>query len=100
MRRNFTKLLLALSLLAPATLVLAAEPLEPIQVGTPQRIEVSPPAFKLAGPRRQLQLVVTGVYADGTVQDLTRAAQFAPSDAAVATVEGSIVKPHKDGNVE
>ena len=99
MRRDVNLLVLLTTLLAGAY-VSAEEPLEPIQVGTPQRIEVAPANFKLQGPRRQVQLVVTGYYADGTAQDLTRAAQFATSDAAVATVAGAVVKPHKDGNVE
>jgi hypothetical protein len=99
MRREFTAFLLLTTLLARAY-VAANEPLEPIQVGTPQRIEVSPASFKLQGPRRQVQLVVTGYYADGTMQDLTRAAQFATSDAAIASVESAVVKPHKDGNAE
>ncbi len=78
----------------------AEEALEPINVGTPTKIEVFPPAFKLAGPRRQMQLVVTGFYADGQVQDLTRAAQFASSDAAIVSVDGTVAHPHKDGNAE
>ena len=58
----------------------AEDALEPINVGTPTKIEVFPPAIKLQGPRRKMQLVVTGFYGDGQVQDLTRAAQFASSD--------------------
>jgi hypothetical protein len=79
----------------------AEEPaLEPIIVGTPVRIEVFPTAVKLNGPRGRMQLVVTGHYADGTLQDLTRAAQFATSNAAIVTVEGSVAKPHQDGAAE
>ncbi|MBC7851903.1 MAG: DUF1549 domain-containing protein [Pirellulaceae bacterium] len=76
------------------------EPLEPINAGTPTKIEVFPPAIKLQGPRRQMQLVVTGFYADGQVQDLTRAAQFASSDAAIVSVDATVAHPHKDGNAE
>jgi hypothetical protein len=78
----------------------ADEPLEPIQVGSPQRIEVAPASFKLDGLRRKVQLVVTGVYADGTVQDLTRAAQYVSSNPAVASVENAVVRPHQDGSAE
>src|SRR5688572_5428794 len=77
-----------------------ADDLEPIQVGQPQRIEVFPPAVKLNGPRRQAQLVVTGVYADGTVQDLTRAAEFPPADQKVFKLEGTLLKPLADGAAE
>src|SRR5688500_2368342 len=74
--------------------------LEPINVGTPARIEVFPAAVKLVGPRSRMQLVVTGHYADGTLQDLTRAAQFATNNAAIVTVEGSVARPHQEGAAE
>ncbi len=77
-----------------------ADELEPIQVGQPQRIEVFPPAIKLNGPRRHAQLVVTGVYADGTVQDLTRAAEFPPSDQKVFKLAGTLLNPLADGAAE
>src|SRR5688572_25380436 len=89
--------LIAVTLLLPAAF---ADDLEPIQVGQPQRIEVFPPAVKLNGPRRQAQLVVTGVYADGTVQDLTRAAEFPPADQKVFKLEGTLLKPLADGAAE
>ncbi len=71
--------------------------LEPVQVGSPVRLEVFPPAVKLQGPRGRAQLVVTGHYADGSVQDLTRASQFATTDAGVASVEYGVVRPASDG---
>ena len=74
--------------------------LEPIQVGKPDRIEVFPPAVKLAGVREQMQLVVTGYYADGSLQDLTRAAEFASSNAEVFTIDGSVVQPKGDGSAD
>ena len=76
------------------------EGLSPIEVGKPSRIEVYPAEIKLAGPRRHMQIVVTGHYADGSMQDLTRASQFATSDAAIATVEKSVLIPHGDGAAE
>ena len=74
--------------------------LEPINVGTPARIEVFPTAIKIAGARRKMQLVVTGHYADGTLQDLTRAAQFATNNAAIAVVENANAIPKGDGTAE
>ncbi|MBI1902063.1 MAG: hypothetical protein HYS13_13250, partial [Planctomycetia bacterium] len=47
------------------------------------RLEVYPPQFRLDGPRARMQLVVTGVAADGSVQDLTREATLASSDERV-----------------
>ena len=67
--------------------------LEPIVVGNPERIEVQPTKFKLDTPRREMRLVVTGYYPGGIVQDLTRAAQFASSNAKVARIEEGIVLP-------
>ena len=92
---------LAILLAAYVGVTRADEPtLEPIAIGQPARIEVFPPAIKLVGPRSRMQLVVTGHYADGSVQDLTRASQFATSQAAVVTVENTVVLPHQDGAAE
>jgi hypothetical protein len=77
-----------------------ADALEPIVVGTPARIEVFPPAFKLESPRRQMRLIVSGIYADGGEQDLTRATEFSSSNPAVAVVEGNLVRPVADGTAE
>jgi hypothetical protein len=74
--------------------------LEPINIGQPARLEIFPPTIKLAGPRSRMQLVVTGHYSDGSVQDLTRAAQFATTNPAVATVEGSVAFPKQDGSAD
>jgi len=92
-------LLAVFALLLSSTYVRADE-IEPIQVGQPARIEVFPPAIKLNGPRRQAQVVVTGVYADGTVQDLTRAAAFPPSEQKAFKLDGTVVKPLADGAAE
>jgi hypothetical protein len=79
----------------------ASEPaLEPIAIGQPVRIELYPPAIKLVGPRSRMQLVVTGHYADGSMQDLTRAAQFATTNPAVAAVENAVALPKQDGAAE
>ncbi|MEX2174188.1 MAG: DUF1549 and DUF1553 domain-containing protein [Pirellulaceae bacterium] len=100
-RSVFHPWLLFLASLAVVTSARGDEPgLEPIDVGQPTRLEVFPPAVKLAGPRSQMHLVVTGHYADGSVQDLTRVAQFATSSAAVATVELGVALPHQDGGAE
>jgi hypothetical protein len=73
------------------------QPAEPIVVGTPQRIEVFPTRFKLDAARRDLHVAVTGFYADGSVQDLTRAAQFTSTNDKVLTVESGIARPVADG---
>jgi hypothetical protein len=77
-----------------------AHGLQPIVVGTPARLEVFPPGIKLDSPRRVMHLAVTGHYADGGLQDLTRAVQFTCTDPAVAKMEGGVVVPLANGKAE
>ena len=65
--------------------------LEPIQIGQPQRLEVSPPEIQLATPLDKVQLVVSGFYPNGAVQDLTRVAEYTPADAGVVQVSAALV---------
>lgn len=74
--------------------------LEPIVVGNPRAIEVYPPQFKLATPRSAMHLVVTGIYADDLVQDLTRAAEFVSSNEQVVRVERGVAVPVGNGQAE
>jgi hypothetical protein len=74
--------------------------LEPIVVGTPERIEVFPTSFKLDSPRRAVHLIVTGYYADGSVQDLTRVAELATKDEAIARTDANAVLPAANGQTE
>jgi len=67
--------------------------LEPIVVGFPQRIEVLPGRIQLDSARRRTTLIVTGYYANGQLQDLTRAAEFSSSDPQVVRVEGGVADP-------
>ena len=75
-------------------------PLEKIEIGQPTKIEVQPAAVKLHGAKATAQLVVTAHYADGRVQDITRAATFASNNAALATAENGIVRGLQDGSAE
>ena len=65
----------------------------PIVVGKPVRIEVRPEAIRFATPMQYMNIVVSGFYADGKVQDLTRVAQLSTADARVARVQEGIVLP-------
>src|SRR5690606_27761799 len=87
-----------LSLLLFATA--SAAELEPIVVGAPARLEVFPAQVKLLGARQQQQLVVTGHYADGSVQDLTRVAEFTSSATNIVTVADAILRPQANGAAE
>jgi len=95
---NFTHVLVTCSFLMAAILAgNQAAGAEPIEIGSPERIEVLPAEFQLNGQRDRLHLIVTGYYAGGEVQDLTTVAQFTTSNAAVAVAESSIVKPIGNG---
>lgn len=100
---RFRSLLTALALFCGglAPVVFADEtPLLPVEPGQPERIEVYPAEIRLDGPRREGQLLVTGFYASGRQQDLTRVAKFTPADPALLKVDASVARPLKDGETE
>ncbi|MCH2372748.1 MAG: DUF1549 and DUF1553 domain-containing protein [Planctomycetes bacterium] len=75
----------------------------PIEMGTPERVEVFPKKIHLTGTRERAQLVVTGFYpstsnATTNLQDLTRVATIRSADNAVARVSGSVILPVADGH--
>ena len=93
-------MLIATSCLWTASKVQAAKPqgeLLPIEIGQPERIEVFPASIALHGPRDRIQLVVTGIYANGRVQDLTRIAEFTSDNSAVVDLAKSVAQPKGDG---
>src|SRR6185312_5043697 len=58
----------------------------PVAEPTLQSIGVTPPNLMLAHGMR-MQLAATGVYSDGTHQDLTAMVEWSSSTSAVATVD-------------
>lgn len=72
--------------------------LEPIVVGAPDAIEVFPSEIKLQTNRRRMHVIVSGLYADGQQQDLTRAAEFASSDDSIVSVRSGVAFPMGNGN--
>lgn len=64
------------------------------------RLEVFPTAVKLAGPRSRAQVVVTGIGVDGSVRDVTRDSLITSEAATVATVDGGVVLPKRDGKTQ
>ena len=86
--------------LVAAQQVCVASELEPIEVGQPKSIEVFPPAVQLNGVREQMQLVVSGLYTDGSVQDLTRVAEISSTNAAIVEAEGTVLHPRGDGTAD
>jgi hypothetical protein len=56
-------------------------------IGSPTELKVQPDKLHLEGPRATAQPVVTGVYADGTVRDLTHVADFKVDGPGVFAVD-------------
>lgn len=91
-----------------ATALMAAESAAPPAkgrpadvVGAPVKITVEPAVIALQGPRQFQHLLVTGHYADGSVRDLTRSAQYVPLDPKVAVAsEGGIINAAGDGKTK
>ncbi len=68
-------------------------------VGEPKSLQVQPDKLTLNGPRATAQLVVTGVYADGTIRDLTHLADFkVEGDALVGIDADRFITPLKNGS--
>lgn len=74
--------------------------LETIIVGTPLRLDVTPASIRLDTPLRYAQIVVTAVYADGHIQDLTRAADYKIADEKIVSIADAMVTPLADGKTE
>lgn len=66
-------------------------------IGALERIEVFPTSFKLESPRRRMHFAVTGYYTDGSVQDLTRTAEFVSTDERVLTLANGVAIPAANG---
>lgn len=73
-------------------------PLEPIQIGSPSALRVEPDRATLVSPARKIQFVVTGLYADGSVQDLTRAAAYELENSSIAHIAAGLLAPQADGS--
>ena len=62
-----------------------------------ERLEVYPAEVQLTGVREHAQLIVTGHYADGSIQDLTRVATISSANSDIVTVDGTVAYPAGDG---
>lgn len=93
---------LTLSLAALITMALSATAAEQaaIEIGQPTAITLEPGSFTLLGGRARQQLLVTGKYANNEVRDLTAAASFTATNAAVAKVDGSVASPLANGDTQ
>ena len=66
----------------------------------PQAIEIYPPEVVLQTGRERQQIVVTGVAANGALRDWTSEVQLTAKDPEIASLEGTAVFPHADGETE
>lgn len=56
-------------------------------IGSPKELKVQPEKITLSGPRATAQPIVTGVYSDGTVRDLTMLADLKAEDVIAIDAE-------------
>jgi len=80
-----------------------APPTEPdavsLVVGKPELLEVTPSDLRLVGPRSSRQLLVRGLYADGSSRDLTPFAQFEiDKEGIVRVLEGGYAEAVANGS--
>jgi hypothetical protein len=70
---------------------------EPQDLAGLERIEVLPPTMTLSAARAEVQVVVTGYFADGQERDVTAAATFQIENPLIANVEHARLLPKQDG---
>lgn len=101
MYRRWTPAAIAVSFCLLGTIADAADlPLEKIEIGQPTKIEVTPANVKLRGANATAQLIVTAHYANGSVQDLTRAATLKSNNDSLVTVNDGVLLGMQDGTAE
>jgi hypothetical protein len=82
-------------------ILLALSSLLPAQVSAiPERLEVTPPAFTLIGPRAKQQLAVTGLFKANDPRDVTATAVIESSNPAIVRVENGQALPVADGEAD
>ncbi len=89
--------------LATFALFLALTSLLPAQYSDgPERLEMTPPAFTLTGPRAQQQLVITGLFKGNDPRDVTThtSAKIESSNPAIVRIENGIAYPVADGEAD
>ena len=91
------KPLCALYLAAPLALAVAAYAAPRKAPASAARLEATPSAVRLTGPRATQRILVTAVLPDGTRRDVTDEAAFASSAPAVAAASVGEVAARGDG---
>ena len=75
----------------------ADEPPSPL-VGNPVSLRVIPESSSLSSSLQRTQLVVTGIYADGSVRDLTHTASYHPEHPNILNVANGLITPLANGS--
>ena len=67
-------------------------------VGKPTAVVVQPQTITLSGPRAMQQMIVTGIYPDGQMRDLTLFSEVSAESAGIVSIhpEG-MISPEKEG---
>jgi len=87
-----------ISFMLSAPTMLRANPGEPtIDLSHLERIEVAPQQLHFRSPRETAIVLVTGIFRDGQVVDLTREARFSSTSPAVAQFREGAVQPKGNG---
>lgn len=82
-------------------ILLALSSLLPAQDSViPERLEITPPAFTLIGPRAKQQLVVTGLFKANDPRDVTATATIESSNPAIVRIENGQALPVADGETD
>jgi len=67
-------------------------------IGRPTALVVQPQAITLSGPRAIQQIIVTGIYADGSMRDLTPFSTISAEPSGIAGLQpNGLVTPEKEG---
>lgn len=101
MSRSLVSFLVCLSLCIPAAALgkdFSSTARE--EIGRPVKIKLDPEQILLLGPRSRQQILVTGVYDDGQLRDLTGLVPLASTNPQVARLEGKIVMPVGNGECQ
>jgi hypothetical protein len=80
----------------------ASVPTDPVikakVIGRPTTLVVQPQVISLSGPRAIQQIIVTGIYADGNLRDLTPFSEMSIETPGVAMVQpDGLATPEKEG---
>jgi hypothetical protein len=67
-------------------------------VGHPAAVVVQPKAITLSGPRAMQQIIVTGIYPDGQLRDLTVFCEISADSPGIVSIQSEgMITPEKEG---